>query len=364
MTRRARNLESAAAIRLGTAALFCAFLAACTGGPAAPGTTRADPVRDTVLYAGPDREQKLAAAAAKEGSLTWYTSHSLPTAERIIRAFEARYPGVKVELFRGDGTDIVGKMTEESRANKAVADVIETTLPTTWILQEAGLLTEYYLPNADVFPANAKSVADGKNVFWAVDREHYISFAYNTNLVPPSLVPRDWSGILAPGLRNQMALPGSATGVNFMGYVQAFLPSDFLPRLQDQNMKLMMISGGALGDLVAKGEVAASPALFLAEVLRTKESGAPVEWVPFPPVTANAGAAMLSKTAPHPNSAALFATFLLGDEGHQLLAEAHFGFADVDPGFLRWYPGEGLTGAQYDDTYEKWKKQMTETFVR
>jgi iron(III) transport system substrate-binding protein len=346
------------------AVLALLLLAGCAGGRAGQGATPADPVREATLYAGADREQRLAAAAVKEGALTWYSSHSVQTAEKVMRAFEAKYPGVKAELFRGDGTDIIAKMTEEHRAGKHIVDVVETTLPSIWIIQEAGLATEYYLPNADAYPATAKSVASGKNVYWAVDREHYISFAYNTNLLPANLVPKDWSGLLAPALKDKMALPGSATGVNFMGYAQAFLGPDYLPRLGEQNVKLMMISGAAMGDLVAKGEVAASPGLFLAEVLRTRADGAPVEWVPLPPVTANAGGVVISKSAPHPNAAALFTTYLLGEDGHRLLADAHFGFADVDPGFPRWYPGQGMTGAQYEEHYEKWKRQMTETFVR
>ncbi len=174
---------------------------ACAPGAAGPRAAPADPVREAVLYAGPDREQKLLAGAQREGSLTWYTSHSLPAAERLLRTFEAKYPGIKVDLFRGDGPDILSKMTEEDRAGRPVVDVIETTLPTVSVIQEAGLITDYYLPNADAFPAQAKSASSGRNVYWAVDREHYISFAYNTNLIPSSQVPRDWNGLLAPIFR-------------------------------------------------------------------------------------------------------------------------------------------------------------------
>jgi iron(III) transport system substrate-binding protein len=339
-------------------------VAACGGGQASPRAAASNPVREAVLYAGPDREQKLAAAAANEGALTWYTSHSEQTAAKVMRAFEGKYPGLKTSLYRSDGTDFIVKLTEENRAGKSTADVIETILPTTWVIQEAGLLTDYYLPNADAFPPAAKSVSSGKNVYWAVDREHYISFGYNSDILPASAVPRDWNGLLTPELKGRMALPGSATGVNFVGYAEAFLGSDYFSKLAQQNVKLMMVSGAAMGDLVARGEVVASPGLFYAEVLRTRQDGAHVEWVPIPPVTANAGAVGISKSAPHPNAAALFASFLLGEEGHRLLADAHFGFADVDPGFQRWYPGEGMTGAQYEEVYDRWRKVMTETLVR
>jgi iron(III) transport system substrate-binding protein len=37
-------------------------------------------------------------AAKKEGKVIWYTSVDLPLAEKIAKAFEARYPGVAVRV--------------------------------------------------------------------------------------------------------------------------------------------------------------------------------------------------------------------------------------------------------------------------
>src|SRR5262249_26910203 len=43
---------------------------------------------------------ELVAAAKKEGKLAWYTSVDLPVAEKIARAFEAKYPGVACRVER------------------------------------------------------------------------------------------------------------------------------------------------------------------------------------------------------------------------------------------------------------------------
>jgi ABC-type glycerol-3-phosphate transport system substrate-binding protein len=39
-------------------------------------------------------------AARKEGKVVWYTSLALTSAEKVAKLFEAKYPGVKVEVHR------------------------------------------------------------------------------------------------------------------------------------------------------------------------------------------------------------------------------------------------------------------------
>jgi iron(III) transport system substrate-binding protein len=328
-----------------------------SGAPSKPQGT------DVLTYAAADRQQVLEAGARQEGSVGWYTSLTIGVAEALVRAFEAQYPGVKVELWRAAGNDIITKVTEETRAGKGIADVLETPIPETKVLQDAGVLTPYYLPNASTFPEQAKDVS-GQNIYWAVDREHYISFGYNTQLLDPTLVPKDWNGLLAPGLKDKMALVGTNTGVNFIGYALQHLGPDYLNRLAQQNVKVQMISGTAMLDLIAKGEIASSPGVFQAEVTIAKGKGAPVEWVMIPPVTTNAGVVSIVKQAQHPHAAALLAAFLLGDEGQRIFRENYFGSASSDPGFPRWYPDVGLTAAQYEQKNEEWKKLLTEKFVR
>ena len=350
---------------LALATVLLVLSAACgSGGGAKPsGAGGGVQGKDVLTYAGADRQQKLEAGARQEGVVGWYTSLTISVAEALVRAFEAKYPGVKVELWRAAGNDIITKVTEEARAGKSSADVLETPIPEQKVLKDAGVLTPYYLPTANTFPAEAKEVS-GQNVYWAVDREHYISFGYNTQLLDPAAVPKDWNGLLAPALKDKMALVGTNTGVNFVGYALTHLGPDYLSRLAQQNVKIQMISGTALLDLMAKGEVAASPGIFQAEVILAKAKGAPVEWVMIPPVTANAGAVSIVAQAPHPHAAALLAEFLLGEEGQRIFRENHFGSASTDPGFPRWYPDHGMTAAQYEQKNEEWKRLLTERLGR
>ena len=352
------------------------LLAAC-GGPAASGggaggsgggatggaSGAASAPASPLTYAGADREAVLGAEAQREASLSWYTSSTLSVAQALAAAFEAQYPGVKVELTRTDDGAIITKVTEEGRAGRPTIDVIETTVPGLKIMKEAGHFAEYYLPNASAYPAAVREAGSGQNIYWAVDREHYYSFAYNTNLLPASAVPRDLAGLLAPALKGQMAIPGTSTGVNFVGSVQLTQGPGYLPRLAQQNMRVQMISAEAVRTLVVKGEIAASPTVAQAGVKINQAEGAPIDWVPLAPVTANAGAVAIVAKAPHPHAAALFAQFLLGPDGQQIYKDNYFGLAGTDPGFPRWYPDDGKTADQYEQVYETWKKQLTELFV-
>ena len=49
---------------------------------------------------------ELTLAAKKEGKVVWYTAVDLPVAERIAKAFEAKYPGIDLRVERSGGERI------------------------------------------------------------------------------------------------------------------------------------------------------------------------------------------------------------------------------------------------------------------
>lgn len=348
------------------AAIFTALvalLAACAPRPSAATQPR-DPVRWAATYAGPDRLLRIETNARDEGVVTWYTSLGLPNAEPIARAFEDKYRFLRVDVVRADGPSILTRIMEEARAGQPAADVVETPVNSLKPLKEKGLLVEYFVPSAGTLPADAKLAGTGPNIYWAVDRENYIGFAYNRNLVDPGVLPRDLDGVLAPGLKGLMQIVGTQTGIECVGAMLTNKSADFVRQLGQQDLKIQMVSGSAMLDLIARGEVAASPAVYQAEVKIQQSNGAPVEWIALEPVTANAGGIAFLAGAPHPNAAALFVQFMLGEEGQTLFREMGFGSAGVDPGFRRWYPGLGTTAAQFDDLYQSWKRTLDEVILR
>ena len=54
------------------------------------------------------------------------TRVSLDEATPVGEVFSKKYPGVKVDIFRGTGTSVIQRFETEYRANQARADVIQT----------------------------------------------------------------------------------------------------------------------------------------------------------------------------------------------------------------------------------------------
>ena len=67
-------------------------------------------------------------AARKEGTVVWYTSLALTSAEKVAKLFEAKYPGIKVEVHRTGSQRILQRVMQELRANIKNADVIRELL--------------------------------------------------------------------------------------------------------------------------------------------------------------------------------------------------------------------------------------------
>ena len=83
---------------------------------------------EMAAYIGADREQLLLAGAKSEGKVVWYTSLGGGSYKAMIQAFEAKYPGVKVEVYRAGGSDLVTRIMEETKARRAIVDAVEATL--------------------------------------------------------------------------------------------------------------------------------------------------------------------------------------------------------------------------------------------
>src|SRR5262245_15241254 len=66
-------------------------------------------VADLGSYNKPDREQVLYEGAKKEGKLMWYTSLTGGPNTEAPKVFEAKYPGVKMEVYRGDSDALISR---------------------------------------------------------------------------------------------------------------------------------------------------------------------------------------------------------------------------------------------------------------
>jgi iron(III) transport system substrate-binding protein len=315
-------------------------------------------IGELVTYRGPDREQLLYAGAKNEGKITWYTSLAGGSYKELIRVFESKYPGIKVEAFRASGNDIVVRMEEEAKARRNIADAIETTEGSLIFLRDGKLLRPYDSPQLDRYPEDGKERADKKLVYWALARESYIGFTYNKNLVPKEAVPKNFEGLSNPQLKGKMGISIGQTSDKIIGAMLKTKGEEFVKKLKAQEITLYSIDAPALVEVIAAGEIAASPAIFQTHTLLAASKGAPVEWIPMDIVPTNVGSAAVAANPPHPHAALLMADFLLSPDGQQVLEKFYYGSGAKDYGFKKWRPERGLTTDQYEKELLRWEKLL------
>ena len=327
-------------------------------------TAKPLPLEQLAAYNKPDREKVLYASAKSEGKVTWYTSLAGESYKQLAAAFEAKYPGLKVESYRATRQEMSARITAESQAQRYIVDTIETTIPLLKLLKENSMLVPYYFPTQAKFPDNTKEKTGKDLVFWAIDRESHIGLAYNKNSISAQLAPRNYEGLLRPELKDKIAFAGSDTGTTVIGAMLKFKGEEYVKKLKSLNPAIHNVSGRALLDMVISGEVGVSPTTFRNHVEVSLKVGAPIAWVPMDVVPANSGSTAVSAKAPHPHAALLLADFILGAGGQKVLEEFEYGSPAKDYGFKRWYPEQGLSAEQIDKLEEKWRATLRDLTKR
>src|SRR6185369_9449462 len=79
-------------------------------------------------YEGPDRMERIVAAAKKEGTLTFYTTIAEKDLPVIVKPFEDKY-GIKVNVWRAGTDKVLQRTIQEARANRNDVDVVHYGSP-------------------------------------------------------------------------------------------------------------------------------------------------------------------------------------------------------------------------------------------
>jgi iron(III) transport system substrate-binding protein len=331
-----------------------------TAAPAWSQTGKPSNAAELAAYTGADRERVLFDGAKREGKLVWYTTLAAEQNKSIAAAFEKKYPGVSVDTFRTGSSALTQRLLTEAKARRHLADAIETTPPGLMTFRDSQLLLPYTSPHLTKFSDDAKEKAPKNLVYWTNARESYVGLGYNTRHLNGADVPKNFDGLMRPALRDNMGIAGEDTGARILGAMIRAKGEAFVRKLKDQNMRMHMMAGSALTQLVAAGEIFASPSQFYSATNVAAKRGAPVAWVPMDLVVTSAGGAAVYTNAQRPHAALLFVDFLLSPEGQKLYENLFFGSAQKDYGFKRWYPEKGGTLAQYEESLDSWHRLLKE----
>ena len=268
-------------------------------------------------------------AARKEGKISYYSALELNTAERLGKAFEAKYPGISVRVERSGAERIYQRIAQEQGSGINAVDVANSTDPAHYLDWKSKDWLAAYLPDdvAKHFPADQVD-PDGT---YATSCGWIEAIGYNTNLVKPEDAPKSYADLLDPKWQGKIvkAHPGYSGAIMTATFVLSRdLGWQFFEKLAQQKI-LQVQSAADPPKKLLLGERAIMADGNDYNLLLLKEQGKPVEIV-----YASEGSPLIIvpcgvfKNAPNPNAARLFQSFFFSLEGQQLLVDefAHRSF--------------------------------------
>jgi iron(III) transport system substrate-binding protein len=268
-------------------------------------------------------------AARKEGKISYYSALELNVAERLGKAFEAKYPGIAVRVERSGAERIYQRIAQEQGSGINAVDVANSADSAHYLDWKSKDWLAPYLPDdvAKYFPADQVD-PDGT---YATSCGWIETIGYNTNLVKPEDAPKSYADLLDPKWQGKIvkAHPGYSGAIMTATYVLSReLGWQYFEKLAQQ--KILQVQSAADPPkklLLGERAVMADGNDYNLQLL--KDQGKPVE-----AVYASEGAPLIIvpsgvfKNAPNPNAARLFQSFFLSLEGQQLLVDnyAHRSF--------------------------------------
>ncbi|RDJ22421.1 extracellular solute-binding protein [Bosea caraganae] len=299
-------------------------------------------------------------AARKEGKLTLYTTNWVENEQELIKAFNAKYPDIVVDVIRATGGQMFTRVQAEGATGRLEADVVDLDgrVSATGL---ADLFADYAPPNAaDYAPSD---VVAGK--FWP--RSVYgWAIGYNSALL--NNPPNSWKA-LAEGpykdVSGHVQVTAGASGWVLALFQRKEVGEDFWAKLAANKPKIYA-SSPQLSSALVRGEIQIAPVLTNG-LIPNGRKGAPVAAVlPSEGVPVLVAAAGISRTAPHPNAARLFLNWALSAEGQALWVETQGGFsvrkgaplpAGVAPGAIKlWQPDDAESDALRPKGLDEWAK--------
>jgi iron(III) transport system substrate-binding protein len=281
----------------------------------------------------------LVQGARKEAALTWYIAQlDTETAERMGRAFTARYPGITVSVIRTTGQVAYERLLQELKNNAPQCDVFSSTDIAQYpSLKKRGALADFTPDGVDALLPAAKATADPGFYYPSAMIGHML--IYNSAKVKPEDAPKAWTDLLDPKWKDRVATGHPAfsgcTGV-WVVALRKLYGWSYFETLAKNNPRVGR-SGNDPVTLVNAAECLVGPAPS-GSAFQQVDRGNPIMPVyPADGASLCVGPSAVMATAPHPNAARLFQQWLMGDEYARLSVENH-----TDP----TRPGMTLTSGQ------------------
>jgi iron(III) transport system substrate-binding protein len=294
-------------------------LAAAAFAPASFAVEPTPGVAAVAAYRGADRTERLIAGARAEGEVMLYSSLTQDDQLRIAADFKQRY-GVTVKFWRGSQAHILQRAIGEARGGRFEFVVLETNAPQIEAIAREKLLQKMNSPLIDEELLPETVPAHGE---WAPDRLNLLVYAYNTRAVKAADLPKAWQDLADARWKGRIGM--ESTNVEWFAAVVGALgekPGLELFRRIGENGVAVRTGHNHSAVLVAAGEIPLMLGIYSHDAERMKAKSAPVDWFILPPAIVLPSAVAVSRRAPHPNAAALFYDYMLG-EGQRFFMEVN-----------------------------------------
>jgi len=274
--------------------------------------------------------------AKKEGEVVWYSTLTGGSiVANLIKSFENKYPGIRVKYLRLGGASFVERIRSEARAGRYLWDVVTSEYIQFTELTKHVTLARYASPDSTKIAATHRD----PNGAWVSIYGAIATIAWNTRMVKPTEVPKDWKDLLEPRWKGKkIGLPAEA--FQWYGGMVSYLGEktgrDYMKALAAQDPQTQQGYTNTSNLLVAGEFPIAISRAHRIEDARNK--GAPVDWSSEAnPIVISIHPVGISEKATHPATARLFYNFLTSVEGQKLFTEEGFlsSHGEVKPRFSR-----------------------------
>jgi iron(III) transport system substrate-binding protein len=267
---------------------------------------------------------KLYAAAKAEGTVAWWASpYPEETYEVLRAAFEAKYPGVKVELTRLTAQVVFQRVLQDVQANSRQCDVVHVSDEANFVTLKKMNALAPYVP-ADIDKTFSQLRQMDKDDAYQAASLGFVVLGYNPKKVTPP--PRQWRDLFEGRFKDQISLGHPA----YSGYCAVWAiamydkyGSAFFSSVAANNPKIGRSINDPTADivsgerLVGHGDIG----LFLQ---RKAEGNAIDERIPSDEGVLVVAPIGVMKQAPHPNAARLLANFYYSREFADIVAKRHY----------------------------------------
>jgi iron(III) transport system substrate-binding protein len=265
--------------------------------------------------------QQLAAAAEKEGSVTWYTTVAADDVQSVVEAFNKTYPGIKVNSIRLSADKIPPRIETEQRGGKYNADVVSGNSSYTAQLIQAGAYQPYEPPDATPLPAQL-DLPEGYQTTTYVTTT---VIAWNPTVLKQKglTAPTSFADLTKPEWKGNFSIDPSA--VNLYDALIEQTGRDAALKiaqgLGNNEPKFVESHTEALTQVQAGEPVATATAYGYKASDLKKDSPDQLDYINPNPLPTGADLINLAKNAPHPNAARLFLDWVTSQEGQKAIED-------------------------------------------